>query len=357
MTRLPCIVLVLGLLASPAVAGDTATVERRLTLMGTSLKLTVEAPERSVALAASEAAVQALEAAEGRLSTWRGDTELARLNAAPAGEVVSLSPTLAAELTAARRCQRETQGAFDPAVGALVTAWGLRIGGRQPTEAERRRALAGSGVEHLTLTGATATRHRTDVTIEEGGFGKGAGLRAAIAALTTHGGAHRALLDLGGQVAVYGTGEPWRVDVAHPRQRMRPVATVRIDRGSLATSGTGVRGAHLLDPTTGRPATDFGSLTVWTEDPLEADCLSTGLYVQGPRAALEWATNRRGVEVLILETTSTGLAATATPGMAERLTRLAPDVSLFVWNEEETRAAGRSASQLSNPSPSEFVRP
>ncbi len=357
MTRLACIALLWGLLTSPAVAEDPSSVERHLAMMGTSLKLTVEGSERSATLAASEAAVQALEAAERRLSTWRDDTELARLNAAPVGQPVDLSPTLAAELAAARRCREATRGAFDPAVGALVTAWGLRTGGRQPTDAERRQALADSGTEHLTLTATTATRHRPAVTIEEGGFGKGAGLRAALAALAARGGARRALLDLGGQVAVYGAGEPWSVDVAHPRQRTRPVATVRIDRGSLATSGTGVRGAHLLDPEIGRPALDFGSLTVWTEDPLEADCLSTGLYVLGPRAALDWVTHHRGVEVLILEMTSTGLAATATPGMAERLTRLEPDVSLFVWKERESRAAGRSAAKLWSPSPSEPVRP
>lgn len=361
--------LVALLPAALAVAGETpddsVRVERRLALMGTELTLLVGGPERSAALGASEAAVAALEATDARLSTWRNDTELARLNAAPVGEPVRLSPTLARELAAARRCRQLTRGAFDPAVGALTAVWGLRTGGRQPSEAERLRALEASGFEHLALDGQTAIRRIPGVLLDEGGFGKGAGLAAALEALRAHRGADRALLDLGGQVAVFGCGEPWNVDVAHPEERARTVASLRMDEGSLATSGNGVRGlivdgrkvGHLLDPTTGRPAPDFGSLTVWAEDPLEADCLATGLYVMGPQAALAWASDHDGVEILILRTTPTGLAADATPGMAERLTRLDPEVSLHVLNRKETRAAGRSAAKLSSPSPPEPARP
>ena len=85
--------------------------------MGTRLDLTVEAPDRAIALAASEKAVGALEAAEARLSTWREDGELARFNRSPVGAPFALSPALAAELQSARQCWEETGGAFDPTVG------------------------------------------------------------------------------------------------------------------------------------------------------------------------------------------------------------------------------------------------
>lgn len=355
MTRLAvCLVTALAGLApaAPSVAASPeslSTVERRLASMGTELTLIVEAPQRADALAASEAAVRALEATEARLSTWRDDTELARLNAAPVGEPVTLSPTLGRELAAAHRCWRETRGAFDPAMAALTTAWGLRTGGRAPGDTELRTALEASGFEHVVLDGGTATRRHSGVGLDEGGFGKGAGLEAALEALGKHRGAGRALLDLGGQVAVFGPGEPWSVDVAHPEDRHRAVATVHLGEGSLATSGTGVKGRHLLDPVTGRPAPDFGSVTVWARDPLTADCLATGLYVMGPDAALAWASARHDVDVLILESTPTGLAAHATPGLAERLVRLDPGVSLHVLEGKQTRASGRSAAKLSRP--------
>jgi thiamine biosynthesis lipoprotein len=314
-------------------------VERRVMLMGTVLEIAVEAPDRAAALAASEKAVAALEAAEARLSTWREETELARLNRAPVGERVPLSPELAADLGAARRCWQATGGAFDPAVGPLVKAWGLRGRPKTPGAAELVAAVAASRMEGLMLEGGAAVRARADLAIEEGGFGKGAGLGNAVAVLAADPAVSRAVLDLGGQVAVYarrlpeGRPEPWKVPVADPRRRGRTVAELTVDGGSVSTSGTSERGRHILDPRTGAPASDFGSLTVWTADPLTADCLSTGLYVMGPEAAMAWAAAHPGVEVLVLRPRGQALEALASPGLAGRLRALSPEVHITIWEE------------------------
>lgn len=319
----------LALAGCASAAGpERALVERRLEMMGTSLEIAVEADRREAALAASERAVQALEAAEARLSTWRDDTELARLNRAPAGAAWTLSPALAADLGAARRCWEETDGAFDPAVGALVRAWGLRGKGRVPAPAERREAAEAGRMDGLRLDGRTAVRERAGLVLEEGGFGKGAGLADALAVLSRDPAVLRASLNLGGQLAVFdrGTGERWDVPVADPERRDRAVVSLSIDRGSVSTSGNSERPGHLLDPRTGEPALDFGSLTVWAEDPLRADCLSTGLYVLGPDRALAWAAAHPGVEVLVLRREGEQLQAWASPGLKGNLKRLSSEV-------------------------------
>jgi len=308
-------------------------VERRVMLMGTSLDIAIEAADRRAGLVASERAVEALEAAEARLSTWRKDSELARFNQARAGKASSLSPALFADLDEARRCWQETDGAFDPAIGALVKAWGLRTGGRLPDERERRAAVAASRMEGFRLERGFAVRERPELILEEGGFGKGAGLKDALTVLAS---AHvtRASLDLGGQVAVLGGG--WIVPVADPRRRDRTVMALTIDGGSVSTSGNSERGievngrrlGHILDPRTGMPARDFGSLTVWTADPLRADCLSTGLYVLGPERALQWAAAHPGVEVLALLPRGERLRALASPGLKGRLKMLDPKVEI-----------------------------
>ncbi|MFL6192994.1 MAG: FAD:protein FMN transferase [Thermoanaerobaculia bacterium] len=322
-----------GCASAPPGPASPAIIERRVMLMGTSLEIEVEAADRAAALAASEDAVKALESAERRLSTWRTDTELARLNQTPAGERLDLSPALAADLAAARGCWRETDGAFDPGLGALVRAWGLRTGGRRPGEAERREAMETGGMAGLRLEGDSAVRVKPGLLLEEGGFGKGAGLADALSALAASG-VTRAALDLGGQVAVLGGG--WTVPVADPRERDHAVLELSIDGGSVSTSGNGERGivvdgrrlGHILDPRTGEPAPDFGSLTVWTADPLWADCLSTGLYVLGPERALAWAAGHPGVEVLVLKMEGEELRALASPGLRGRLKTLDPRVKM-----------------------------
>jgi FAD:protein FMN transferase len=311
-----------------AFAPERAVVERRLGMMGTSLEITVEVASRPAGLAASERAVRALEDAEARLSTWRGDTELARLNRAPAGVARTLSPALADDLHAALRCWDETGGAFNPAVGALVEAWGLRGKGRIPTPAERGEAVAAGRMDGLRLEGRTAVRESAGLVLEEGGFGKGAGLADALAVLAGDPAVVRASLNLGGQLAVLdrGTGERWEVPVADPDRRDRAVVSLSIDRGSVSTSGHSERPGHLLDPRTGDPAPDFGSVTVWAEDPLRADCLSTGLYVMGPERAVAWAAAHPGVEVLMLRREGRTLKALASSGLRGNLERLTSEV-------------------------------
>lgn len=319
--------------------------ERHLVLMGTTLDLRVEAADRAGALRASEAAVRALEEAEARLSTWRDDSELARLNLAPVGHPVALSAPLAFELAEARRFWELTGGAFDPSVGALVQAWGLRSGGRVPAPAERAAALRTCGLDGLDVRGRVAVRLREGLILEEGAFGKGAGLDAAMRALADAG-ATRAVLDLGGQVAVLGPG-PFSAGIADPRDRGRLALRADLDSGSLATSGNsehgftlpGARYGHILDPRRGEPAPDFGSVTVWAPSALAADCLATGLFVLGPDAALERAA-LCGCEVVVLETWGDGLRARSTAGLGARLTPLAGVVALEVAPDRSRGKAG-----------------
>ncbi|MXY96930.1 MAG: FAD:protein FMN transferase [Gemmatimonadetes bacterium] len=320
------LLLIPGLALLPVDRPNPVRIERHLSVMGTTLVISVEAGDRRAALAASEKALEALHRAEQRLSTWTNDTELARLNEAEVGRPVSLSPELAADLTAARRWWIATGGAFDPGIGTLSEIWGLRSGGKMPTRALVDRTADLPGLEALEMDGPSAARRHPDLRIDEGGFGKGAGLDDAVRKLKETD-ATSAMINLGGQVALFGTGKSVRFEVADPTDRQRVALTLIIDRGALATSGNSERGlvigdrtySHILDPKSGMPVPDFGSLTVWADDALAADCLSTGLYVLGPERALEWAAEHAGIEVLVLESTDDGLNARATMGFRDRI--------------------------------------
>ena len=316
------VTLLAALGISCAAVAEPVRVERRLEIMGTRLALSVNADSWSGGLAAAELALTALEETEARLSTWRADTELSRLNHCPAGTAFTMSPELRQDLEGARRWWLATGTAFDPGVGALTEAWGLRTGGTIPGKAQLRAALKSTGFGKIRFEASRVTR-LADVKIDEGGFGKGAGLDAALDALGQSE-ASSAILDLGGQLTLFGATGPVEIQVAHPADRERPVLTITVDHGSVATSGNSEQPNHLIDPRTGQPATDFGSLTVWAPDALAADCLSTGLYVLGPDRALQLARDWPGVEVLILETGPEGLTTRCTPGLAERVRKLAP---------------------------------
>lgn len=293
--------LLAALALSPACQSTPAELERSVYLMGTSLEMQLEASERAAALQGSELIVSALEQAEARLSTWTPDSELSRFQS---GSLQEASPLLQAELDAAMHWQQRSDGAFEPRCGALVQAWDLRGTGRLPSQQERVQAAANHDFW------------------EEGGFGKGAGLAAAQRALQESGSVSRSRVNLGGQWLFFGQGL-FELEVAHPDQRSQSVAILRVPAGSVATSGNsergivvnGVRYGHVLNPRTGSPADDFGSVTVVHPDPLAADCLATAFLVLGPEAALAWAERDPQLEVLVIERRAHDLRLRASAGL------------------------------------------
>ncbi|MGH7579492.1 MAG: FAD:protein FMN transferase, partial [Gemmatimonadales bacterium] len=212
--------------------------------MGTTLSVGVWAPDRTEGIRAIQDAFGAVRRADSLLSTWRDDSEIMRLNAAPAGRPVELPAELYGLLRDCRRWSRETGGAFDPGVGALIDAWDLRRRGRVPSPAELGRARRRTGIEHFAFADRshTVTKRRAGAWIDTGAFGKGAALGAARAALRQHGIAS-AFLNFGGQVLALGADRAgdWVVPVAHPSRRHQPARRIRLRGRSASTSSQSER--------------------------------------------------------------------------------------------------------------------
>ena len=333
-------------------------VRRQVRLMGTACTISGTAQTRHGGLAALEAAFTAIRRVEGTLSTWRLDSALSRLNRAPVGRPVPVEAELAALLGRARHLWEATGRAFDPAVGRLIRAWDLRGDGCVPRPAELEAARKASGLHLVTLDPSrrTATRLAPGAILDAGGFGKGAGLVAASATLDGTG-LRRWMIDFGGQVVV-SSDEPARVAVADPRRRDRPAAWLRLSGDSAATSSNSERGisvpggriGHILDPRTGRPAHDFGSVTAVSADPLEADALSTALFVLGPEDGLRLAEGWAGLEALFLTERHGQLEASWTGGLNGRL-ELADTV--FAGARGGPAAAAAGAEEQRGPDPLE----
>ena len=296
-----------SLLWPRAAASTPQAVERTVYLMGTRATLVLFATARAAGLRQLEAMVRSLERTEAELSTWRTDSVLSTVNRQPVGEPLELPAAVCAlwgELTV---WHRVTDGAFDPAVGALSVAWGLREAGRRPSPGRLAAARAVTGLTHFRFEpSACRVTRLVGVTLDAGAFGKGEALRRL---LRQPAGAGSWMVDLGGQIVVSGappTGA-WPIAIAHPARRAETAVEIILEGGSLATSGASERSfetegglvAHILDPRTGRPLHRPGSVTVWHEDALTADILSTALYVLGPEAGLRHA-DEHGFAALFL---------------------------------------------------------
>jgi thiamine biosynthesis lipoprotein len=281
-------------------------------LMGAVCQITAYGDDPGDTARSLEAALDAIEQAEALLSTWREDTELARVNRAAAKQRAALSPELAAFVGRVLALAATTQGAFDPTVGALIDAWDLRGDGRVPSPGALRDALASVGFRRVELDGGVLSVrfHAPGLWLDTGAAGKGYALDLAADVLRGHGLASF-LLDFGGQVLAAGAPPgraAWSVAVADPGHRSEPALILSLRDSSVATSSQWERGrqiggrwiGHILDPRSGEPVAWRGSATVVAASALEADALATGLFVMGPGDGLAWASTRKGVGLAYL---------------------------------------------------------
>jgi len=128
---------------------------------------------------------------------------------------------------------------------------------------------------------------------------------------------HDVLINAGGDIAVKcrRTDTPdWQLGIENPADRTQVLATLGLRTGGMATSGTAARGAHIIDPVTGRPVTDLLSVTVIGPDLLWADVHATAAFAMGPSCVQHLAGLADHVGfVVFLDGTSTTVTGQATP--------------------------------------------
>jgi thiamine biosynthesis lipoprotein len=110
-------------------------------------------------------------------------------------------------------------------------------------------------------------------TLDPSGYVKGwsvevASARLAAAGCPTH------YIGAGGDIRARGD-RAWRIGIRHPWQADRVAWKLSVTDGAVATSGTYERGAHVINPRTGRPADFLRSVTVVGPDLTRADAYAT----------------------------------------------------------------------------------
>jgi len=99
-------------------------------------------------------------------------------------------------------------------------------------------------------------------------------------------GIERIVLNIGGDIRLSGGGEIDVTDPASPFDNSHPLTRVWLEDEAIATSGTYARGAHLLDPRTGAPASTISSVTVVARDAVTANALATAACIEGANAGM-----------------------------------------------------------------------
>jgi thiamine biosynthesis lipoprotein len=306
-------------------------------VMGTSCRLAVTIGRSGARSAAKglEQAEEVIRGIESRMSVWLEDSEISRLNRAPAGRSVPLSSETRELLARARRAADETRGAFDVTVGPLVLLWRRAAeAGRVPSPAELAEARSRSRWEHFEPTAGGLRKSSEGARVDLGGIAKGYAIDRAVAILSARA-PQGGMVDIGGDVRVWGRppqSDRWEVDVQDPFGS-RPLVSLRVAEGAVCTSGDyarfveveGRRYSHIIDPRSARPAEGVVSVTVTAPDAETADIWATALSVLGPDGVLVMPIEN---EVLFLLGEPQRRRLIATPGMAALLKEIPADLEI-----------------------------
>lgn len=258
--------------------------------------------------AALQAAVDEVDA---QMSTWKPDSALMRLNAAPVGAWVTTPERLSEVLRLGLGIGRASGGAFDIGMGDAVTAWGFGPDTAAPDRIRKAMAAARRPAHEVLDIGQGRVRKSSPLVLDLNGIAKGYGVDRLAETLRGHG-IGAGLVGIDGELRALGLrpgGQPWTVAVEAPDPgRRTPHSILALQDAAVATSGDyrhwvearGRRLSHTMDPRKAAPVlAPPASVTVVAQSCAEADAWATALMVLGSERGLLLA-RKRGLDALFL---------------------------------------------------------
>ena len=271
--------------------------------MGTTWSIKLVAPPRHALALVRESIERVLDRIVAQMSTWIADSDISRFNRAGPGTWHELPAGFYEVLQYALTVSDDTDGAFDPAVGALVDLWGFGPRGRR-AECPGDAAINHARVQcrRLKLASGRRALQPGGMQLDLSGVAKGFAVDCVAQRLDRLGIADH-LVEIGGELRGTGVkpdGTPWWVALEGSQScaDMMPETVVALHGFSVATSGDAVRHfeidgrhySHTIDPRIGYPIPHrMAAVTVLHRRCMCADALATALAVLGPEAGFEHA--------------------------------------------------------------------
>jgi thiamine biosynthesis lipoprotein len=340
--------LTVCLLAAGACVPEKKTVQDMWLPMGTFATVTVPGARHADLARCTKVAKDVFGTLEKDLSVYKQDSELSRVNRSAGAAPVQVSPHTRELLSLAKQYAELSDGSFDPTVAPLVKLWGFSGGKPPKAPLEKRavnRALDLVDYRSIVVAKGSAGLGKPGMQLDLGGIAKGYAVDVCYRRLEAMGIDH-VMVNLGGNIRCRGrarSDQPWKVGVRNPFDRDTIAGVIELPGGmAVATSGNyerfvmlnGERYTHIIDPRTGFPVKGTAGVTVISTTAVEADALSTALFVlgaEGSKAVLRRAPDCHALFI----PDEQPLRMIATPGfmkyfkpdaaMADRLTVMTPD--------------------------------
>ena len=262
-----------------------------------------------------------LEQIEAHMSMNSPSSDIACINAASGEQKIAVHEDTFKVIRRALDIAQLSDGAFNPASGALVKLWNIGSDAPHlPSQEEIEGALALCDWRSVVLSEDGEQKFVylpvKGTALDLGGIAKGFAADE-LAALIKKLKIPRAIIDLGGNIYAVGEKkgkEAWKVGIKNPfDSAAAPVIALSVKDVSVVTSGVyerffvyeGRLFHHLLDCKTGYPA-DNGlmSVTIVNGSSMDADALATAVFVMGKERGMDLL-RRINTEGLCIDTEKT----------------------------------------------------
>lgn len=271
--------------------------------IGTHVDITAFGPAQYETEDAVAAAFEDIAQMERQLTHYGNMSPVAELNAE--GHIEKLPAPMAALLASCMQFYRATDGAFDITVKPVLDK--LAANGNL-SDREIAELLAHVGSEKLAFNGdSLSIPSGMGITFD----GCAPGFIADRAAqILNDRGIHNFLVNAGGEIRTSGKpkgADAWKVAIQDPQKQGNYPGYLAMNQSAVSTSGNyeiffseDKQSHHIIDAHTGKSPKLTASVTVTAPTALEADILSTALFVMSPAEALAFTAKHPQYACLII---------------------------------------------------------
>lgn len=289
-------------------------VTRSTFMLNTTLKISVWIDDESKGVEIIQECFERISEIEKKMSVNIKDSEVSQINKNAQKDFTKVSEDTSKVLNKAIHYAKLSNGAFDPTIGKLLKLWGFGTENQKiPRKTEIDDAL--KYVDYKLLVKNNKNEFKLEnkkMRIDLGGIAKGyAG--DEVYKIIKEKGVKRAIIDLGGNILTLGKkmdGEDWKIGIQNPFEPTgTPLGVIEESNKAIVTSGNyerffvknKKRYHHIIDSNTGYPSENgiIGD-TIITNSSIDADALSTAVYVLGVEKGLALIENIENVECIIV---------------------------------------------------------
>lgn len=198
-----------------------------------------------------------------------------------------------------------SEGAFDITVHPIQELWRE---GLWKEDAKTQKIVINDKLDHVGYKKIVIDDNGiflNGTKIDLGGVAKGYAADRALKILQDEG-FDQVLVNIGGDM-VAGDGV-WKIALINPDETNTYITSFNISNKAIATSGNYARYFdpskkihHIIDPRTGYPASGCISVSIITDECIDADALATAVFVLGPNDGLSLVNSLNNVEALIID--------------------------------------------------------